>query len=549
MARFRADFTLSGDAKAVDVRWRRGAGIPWASVGAFSTSPAIFDIPDAAGQVDVNVRPVGADRRPQNDGITLKADTKGPIENRNDPDDLTPADPKVDQDGPVLSIVASVPATEDPDEYEVEMRVSPASVTDPEDAVLVGYAKPGESLPAYVCPGESDMTVHHRLRRREDGRASAWGAYDFETARGEIEGTVGHSNDFASGTLVDLITDFAPLSISGGDLVMAGFSKDDADADLILDDFRSTLALLDCRSVPTEGTYQTADVTLEAAEDLQFQFCPVLTANTPRDFSLDEARRVLPIRWTDDRDDRVFADERVRQDGMTLNGDLTPVEVEIKVATSASESPTWSASDFLLYRPGDVRYGVRTYAVRWRVIRRFGGSITIDKLLVHHWVFCKSRPWCHVGRDYQLIAETVLTGDVASLDLFLDGAAWSELALEIDWTNADATATRLALRFNGSGSNEVFLTDSGDALADVDWHERFLVYLRPRIGDRRFVFVAEQHQYKATSVNDVGAPSTKVWDDTSTAISSIQLITNQPASAYLGTGTRARLYGRREYGA
>lgn len=542
MARFRLDFELEGDAKGVHVRWRRHIGIPWADLGTFGTSPATFDVTDAAGKVQVNVRAVGPDRRPESPGLLLEADTKAPPDNREALADVTPPDPEVEQDGPVIRVRPAVPAGQRADEYDAEIRISDDNVTEPADALHVGFVRPGGRIDAPMCPGEATQRIHHRLVRREDGRATAFQTYDFETSRGSVEGTQGHSNGFASGTIVDLVSGFTPAEINGGDLRALGISLDDFDnvpgPGVALDDLAS-VALIDLGPLPTEFTYRTANVTLDAPEDLQFQVFPKLTSHGSIDFSLDAFGR-FPLHWLEEQV-ASFVDQRLKNMGATLDGDKAPVVAEVKVATSASASPTFTANDYTAYRPGDVRKAVKTYAVETRFRLPFGGQVTVDEIDVRHWVFCKSRPWCHVSHAYELLHEEELAANAAQFgDVTLTAEDFDDLLIEVDWTTVAATITLNVWPNAGAVGAQVL---SQASLGNGD-RELLEVRVAPKTGDDRAFHVARNLQYDGTSWT-AQAAAIEEWNDSATAITSLRFVSsNQPADG-IAAGSRLRVYGKR----
>ena len=543
MAFFEIGFVLEGDAKRVDIRWRRTTSTPWAALGEFNTSPATIEIAANSARVEVQVRPLDASRRPIGSGKILTADTDADIVNRDEPFAITPVDPVVEQDGPVLTVKPTVPAGIDPDEFEVEVRTAAAAVTAEEDATHVGFVAPGEPIKAHVCPGQTSQKVFHRLRRLEDGRSSDWLSTTVELGKGEQEGMQGHTNDFASGSIVDRVTGFTPLEVSGGDLQFLGLSYDDLSA-VSYDDL-SGLSNQDLGVLPTEGAYRTETVELDVAEDLQFQVCAEMTSHGSTDFSLDEFDQ-FPMEWLQEQV-AGFVDERIANMGLSLDGDLTPVNFEVKVATSATASPTFTANDYTAYKPGEVRRSVRAYAIEIVFLSPYGSQFTIDKIDIRHWIFCKARPWCLHSNAAEKIHETVLTGLQDNIDITVVGAEWDYLVFEVDWTGGSNNAGALLLHFNLSASNSVVIT-TGYAVNLDSERVRFRVY--PKVLDRRRIVIEDQYEYAGLGgvILATGTAGRVIeWNDTSTEITGIRVTTDKGSGNDFDSGTIVRVWSFRHH--
>lgn len=550
--RFRGDVgDLPDGVRAVVVRWRRTTGdgrsiAPWAKVGTFGESTFEFGIPDVGlVEFDAYARDTRG-RRGKSRQTTTSTRTK--IEVLEPVAALTAEntpEAKVEIKGPKVVATQDVPDGFETSDYQVEAVQVPKD-GNTQDGLHLGFFEPREEIPMHAWPAEGDngeQEVHTRLIRLDDEDKSPWREKAFTVPELDEPHAEGHSNDFASGTIVDFLGTVEPLEISSGDLRFVARTINDL-AGLQINDLAG-LQIRQLGSYWTPGKYRTDVVELDQNEDIQIQIAPEFTSITRASLTIDDykyrtIRRQETVGST-------FTDRRRERYNHQIAGDRIPVRLDFKVATSTTASPTFVDADYEDYEPGQVLQNVKAYSVEVGMHTQYGTQMTLDKLIVRHWVYCRFRPWCQFARTHQLIDDVELSGAATHIDVTVTGQEWDELAMEIEWTNANASATRMALRFNGSAAEEVTITPAGEALAAVDWYERTALLIRPKTGDRRYIRVQEQAQWKTTSTNDVAAPFTLVWDDTATAITSIRVTTDQPASAYMGSGSRVRIYGRREY--
>lgn len=463
------------------------------------------------------------------------------VADRDDPATATIPVPAITQDGPTLKIGSYTWDGAVADEYEVEVRTSGTS-TDAKDAVTHGIFEASEVATVTAPPDESDVTVHTRLLRKDDGAASGWESNDVEVALPDVGGINDHDTDFAGGTL-ETLDGHAVLELNSGDLRQTTVYAGDITGVYAGD--ATTIYAGDAGLYWSPATYTTANLTTGGNEDLQLQLYPEATSLTRGTLYAGDQHwnPVAP----ETQEDGTPHDPRVLEGSMLNGSDETPLRVDFQVATSDTASPTFTDSDFVPHRPDRVYPNVHTYAVRAIIYTWWGRLVTLDKIHVRRWVFCKTRPWCSHSSSGHLIYQTVLTSNTEYVDWTVTGEDWDELICEVMFVSNKSPSTELELHFNGSSSADV--VPSGNSV-NVNDYERLRFRVLPKTGQRRRAILDYGFSFDGATgaiVDTATSGATDEWTDTSTPITSIRFTTDDPADAALGSGTTIRVWGRRYF--
>lgn len=473
------------------------------------------------------------------------------VDNRPDPADLALAEATVVQDGPALSIVQKAPEGSAPQEFQVEAVQTETADTSPKNGLHLGYHDPGDPVLAHAWP--QDQKVWTRLVRKADERATAWQSQTVPTAKPLVDPTDGHTNDFAAGTIAKLGGSLGqePLEISGGDLRHKDLYFGDAAG--YLGDASYFMGDAGLRWGP--ATYTTANVTLPANEDLQFQFHPKLTSITRPTMYLGDA--LWPMggpAMRVDIDGTIKAD-RLRRLNLTNFEDEVPIDLDVKVATSATSPATFADADFKALAPGKVHKNVKVYACRVVVRTWHGTRVTFDELRFWHWTWCRSRPWHTHSDAYELLYDVTTVADLASLTANVALNTWDDVRIEVQWRNADASASQLRIRFNNdSGSN--YHKDGAAAATGLlvgpgtiasAWFEHAVVrVVNPPSGAERACRAESSARWNDTTSEAPGDEAAVMWDNTAAPITSVVFGATVGATP-IASGSRFRIFGKRHH--
>ena len=488
---------------------------------------------------DVDIRAYAVDERGAMASVFRESRAKegDTIQDRPAVDDVV-ATPVARQDGPNVSVGAFVISTEKADEYEVEVRTSDNS-TAAEDAVTQGIVEASTDTLVTLPPDESTVRVHTRVTRKADQVSSDWTTTAVEVVDPPVAGVADHSTDFAGGTL-ESSDGQAVLEISSGDLRQTALVIDDLTTGVI-DDYTNVL-ICDAGDYWSPAVYTTANIVLDAPQDIHLQLHPKTTSITRETRVIDDWF-ADPICYPTEDASGNLLDYRIVQRSTEGMEDQTPVQVDWSVATSSSSSPTFVDADFTTYYPGVQLPGVRTYAVRAAIKTWFNRLVTIDEIQVRRWIFCKSKPWCSHAETGELVWYHETTGNENDLVFAFDGAEFDRITLEIDWTGQGSLDDELIAEINSSASNQVVITP---AAYDVESgkHERVRMQFFPNVGQYRRFAIEQQYEYTdAGAVANVQTNRVVEWNNTSTEITSLRFTTNGSGFA---SGSSFRAWGHRK---
>jgi hypothetical protein len=472
-----------------------------------------------------------------------------PVDDATATADLTWPDPEVTQDGPALTIKPGFPAGIDPNDFDIEVAQSNDGDA-AADGYYVGIFRPDEVIRTDAWPDEATNQIHVRPIRHHDNCCGDWATYDVPVPQATVEHATGHDTDFAAGTIATLAGGFAPLEVSGGDLRFVARYSGDA-TDVYAGDATDVYAA-DAGLYWGPATYTSANVTLDQAQDIQFQFQPVLTSATRATLYAGDWT-CCPCSWPRQQSDATAWDSRPIENNLLNGADAVPLRMDLKVATSTTASATFNDADFKTHTPGKVHKGIKEYAARWIIYTYFDRRPIFDKLICRHWRWCRGRPWHSHAHTKELIHEETLTAAVETYDIAgLLGNDWDEWELEVLWKNAVAPppAVSLWVRLNndaganyddGGAQNEIVVGAS--TLAQNEW-EHAILRIHPASGVERRCLVLTNAQWSSTTATDPGAADAWLWTDNSNEITSIRVLTSGSGSNFFAVGSIFRLWGK-----
>lgn len=542
---------LPPTAKSVllDYRDADDAKAAFLSLGETSSPVSRWSAPTSPIVVRARIRDIHGRVWP---GREARFTTAKEVDDRPPTADLTAPAVTVKQDGPVLEIEQEVPEGSAPEEFVVEAIQTPSPApASPKDGLHLGYHRPCCPIVAHAWP--DDQAIWTRLVRKADGQRTAWASANVTTAKPSINPTDGFTNAFASGTiaLVGGASGQAPLEVSGGDLRHKALYIGDADGYIGDADY----FIGDASVYWSPATFTTPVVELGRNEDLQFQFQPKLTSITRPTFYIGDALSYIGGPPRIDVDGTAF-DNRLRRLNLTGGADEVPLDIDVKVATSETTAPSFGDADFVPLVPGKVYRNVTAYACRVVIRTGRGVRVTFDELRFWHWIWCRSRPWHSHSDAYEILYDFTAGGNLASLTANVALATYHDVKIEVQWKNADASASQLFLRFNNdSGSNyykdgaaaATSLLVGGGTLASGWWeHAVVRIVNGGASGAERACRVESAARWSATDSEAPGDESSVMWDNTADAISSVVFDATVGATP-LGTGSRFRIWGKRHH--
>jgi hypothetical protein len=460
--------------------------------------------------------------------------------------------PVVTQDGPALSLTADVAPGLDPTDYQMEFRQGEDSGA-AKDGLQLGFVAPNQEMKAFAWntdTGPGNQTIHVRAHRLEDGRMSDWTTATYDTPTPILDPGTGHSNDFASGTLVATDGNITPLEINGGDLRQVAIYAGDVDgATNYAGDFTDIFAG-DARLYWSPARYITASVTVSPVEDLVFQVYPNLTATTRKStlYAGDcHWPAALPRFQSEDGS---YHDPRVFECSLQNGADETPMVMEYEVNVNSG--------GYEKLIPGKPYSAVSSYLIRFTIKTFLEKQFTIDNLYCRHWIWCRARPWHSHSDAFELIHENTIAGAaVATYDISsINGDDFDELMLQVLWKNDNVGATNLWLRPNndsganydsdGGGGNKIII-GGGNTVAQNEWEDVRVRIHNPAQGVQRAFSIESNARWTATASDSSDAQESWLWTDTANEIATIRVLTAGGATTHLAVGTTTRLWGKRHH--
>lgn len=443
------EIDVDSKGRGVELAWREESKQDWTVIGEKTAKRFRIAVP-SSGRFLLRARPTDRNGKVLADEqkiLTLEGG--GPVTDRPDPADLTVPEPEVAQDGAAFFITQRAPLGQRQEEYLWECRHSLSGV-DPEDAKQVGIFDVGDSTREDSWSGVGEQEIHVRIIRKADGVCGPWFSTALTPKDATEADTQDHSTGFASGTILPIgDVDVEPLEIASGNLRMRSDVALDDFANTALDDLAETT--LDMMGgTPSLGRYRTPTVVLPETQAFAVEFCPVTGTITRPSLSLDDLA-VEPLGPPELDDDDEPLDNEVDRMSATLEGTEEPVRAELKVATSASDSPTWSDADFKPHVPGKVHVCRSVaYEVTLRSLR--GVVVEFSSLRIRRETVCRrcDARLVHVLREQT--GHAIPRGKV----VYLDGSGDVALA------KADAVGT-LAVGIVSlvPDANHLFVATSG----------------------------------------------------------------------------------------
>jgi len=395
MKKYRVDWgPMPARARRVLLDWRPTGSGMWTRLGKdglYSSSPVTVEIPLKDGESGtLRARVELASGRIEWRCRTVEIRAKQEVQNREQPEDLTLDDPVVVQEDSALHITPDVPDGQNRDDYEIEVRQGESGRAI-EEALFIGICKPGETVRAHAWHSDTSQKIYTRLIRAADDKLSG-----FQTTTVPVVATVGtdtldHSSDFSGGTITTVCNGYAPAeAVGGGGFRQKAIYAGTLDGTYYAGNATDVYAG-DADLYFGEVTYTTANIDQGAQADVAIMVKPDLNAITQDTLYAGDARsHIIPPY---EQLDGTYRDPRPWANGTQEGVDDTPIVAEIKVATSESDDPTFTAADFEDLVPGKVYPRVREYAIKMTLKTWWNRRVTLDNLYV--WRYCKDILSCH----------------------------------------------------------------------------------------------------------------------------------------------------------
>ena len=424
MARFEIDvgaFPLNQ--RAVAVFYRFEDRFEFVEAGTFSESVFTVDVPEQrSGEATKFVLKVYAvddrtdDTSPRSRSIIL--DVRDQVADSRAPSDITFPEPTIIQSSGSLEVTPHVPAGTVEGEFEFQIHHGRTGDSI-EDSVFEGFAKANEPTRIDAWSGEEDQKIHIRPVRVEDDVAGDWQTTEIKVGTGATSTTEDHGTDFSGGTLLPIGTSsVTPLVLDGGDLVV----RDNMTRSLFATTTRAQVGdapRSQFRGTPAFGTYETELIVFTEAQQVAFEVFPEVAAMTRKtltraDFaslSREEAREVgAEVR-----------DTRIGRLSLTSGGDLSPLDIDVDVAVSDGDSPTFTDADFRPAQPGRL-YIPRSYKMRVTLKSNLATQPKLSAFRIFRW--CYETLGCAIKQTSYIVPETAHGRSFGDPVSFSTGSAW-----------------------------------------------------------------------------------------------------------------------------